>query len=677
MVAFWSSFAPAALITSIKNDLKLTKAQIADANVAAVCGGVVARLFIGKFMDSWGPRYAFMLCLWATAPAVFAMSKVTSFAGYVACRFCIAMSLAAVIPCIQWTTNMYNVGVVGTANAIVGGWGNLGEKEREERQQGAQRTRAAASPRPAAGRPPASRPLSRAPGSSPPAATAAEALRGGAAPVWPAAAARGASRPTPPTTAPLSPLLFLLGGGLTHIAMPLFFDALVKNYGHSPQQAWRLAFYLPGALHLFMGAAVMLLGQDMPDGRTEAVRVADGRSVKGDVGWPAWRAAVLNYRTWILTLVYAVTFGVEIAVDNVLSKYFQNHFSLTQTVGGGIAAVSGLLNIVSRPSGGVVSDLVSARHGHRARVTWLFVSAFLGGLFMLLFGALPVGLPAGIVLMVLYSFLYEQGEGWWRRDGGGGGGARRVARPRCVARALRGLRAPTPRRRGRGARFCRPSPGQSWGRPPLGPRRSRGARRPRARPPLSAHACRPTPAFGPPPILPHPPPLSSLRRHLRPRPLCLQPVPRPRLRLRLRRRHRGRRPVERVCLPVPGACGLPQHGHHHHGRLDALLPARVARVGRHGAGAAQERDRDGLLPVCAGGRGGEGGSAEARGRPASSFHTLLPPSSSATSTRPPNNCPACTHGRCVSRTRRRSTAGRSTGRRVSARATRPRPTWRP
>ena len=78
MVAFWSSFAPAALITSIKNDLKLTKAQIADANVAAVCGGVVARLFIGKFMDSWGPRYAFMLCLWATAPAVFAMSKVTS-----------------------------------------------------------------------------------------------------------------------------------------------------------------------------------------------------------------------------------------------------------------------------------------------------------------------------------------------------------------------------------------------------------------------------------------------------------------------------------------------------------------------------------------------------------------------------------------------------------------------
>ena len=133
-------------------------------------------------------------------------------------------------------------------------------------------------------------------------------------------------------------------------------------------------------------------------------------SVGGDVGWPAWRAAILNYRTWILTLVYGATFGVEIAVDNVLSKYFQNHFSLSQTLGGGIAAVSGLLNIVSRPSGGVVSDLASAQFGHRARITWLFATAFLGGLFMLLFGILP-GLPTAIALMVLYSFAYEQACG--------------------------------------------------------------------------------------------------------------------------------------------------------------------------------------------------------------------------------------------------------------------------
>ena len=59
----------------------------------------------------------------------------------------------------------------------------------------------------------------------------------------------------------------------------MFYDALIKHYGHTPVTAWRYAFYLPGALHLFMGLAVMLFGQDMPEGRTAAVRKADNRCV--------------------------------------------------------------------------------------------------------------------------------------------------------------------------------------------------------------------------------------------------------------------------------------------------------------------------------------------------------------------------------------------------------------
>ena len=31
--------------------------------------------------------------------------------------------------------------------------------------------------------------------------------------------------------------------------MPMFYDALIKHYGHTPVTAWRYAFYLPGALH--------------------------------------------------------------------------------------------------------------------------------------------------------------------------------------------------------------------------------------------------------------------------------------------------------------------------------------------------------------------------------------------------------------------------------------------
>jgi MFS family permease len=82
------------------------QAQIANSNVAAVMGGVAARLFIGKFMDSAGPRMAFLLCLWGTVPFIIGISFVKSFAAYAACRFFMAMALAAVIPCIQWTTMM-------------------------------------------------------------------------------------------------------------------------------------------------------------------------------------------------------------------------------------------------------------------------------------------------------------------------------------------------------------------------------------------------------------------------------------------------------------------------------------------------------------------------------------------------------------------------------------------
>lgn len=116
--------------------------------------------------------------------------------------------------------------------------------------------------------------------------------------------------------------------------MPLFDKALIAR-GYSPNEAWRLSFYLPGAMHIFAGLLVFFFGQDMPEGSKLAVRKADAAAGKGaalsartDVGWPSWRAAILNYRTWVLTLIYAVTFGVEISIDNVISRYFQTQFKL-------------------------------------------------------------------------------------------------------------------------------------------------------------------------------------------------------------------------------------------------------------------------------------------------------------------------------------------------------------
>lgn len=117
-------------------------------------------------------------------------------------------------------------------------------------------------------------------------------------------------------------------------SQPLFDKALIAR-GYNPDIAWRYSFFLPASMHILAGLLIFFFGQDMPDGAKLAVRKADAGAGKGtalnartDVGWASWRAAVLNYRTWMLTLVYAVTFGVEISVDNVLSRYFQTQFKL-------------------------------------------------------------------------------------------------------------------------------------------------------------------------------------------------------------------------------------------------------------------------------------------------------------------------------------------------------------
>lgn len=46
--------------------------------------------------------------------------------GLIILRLCIGVLGGAFVPCQFWTTAMFNVNVVGTANAMVGGWGNLG-----------------------------------------------------------------------------------------------------------------------------------------------------------------------------------------------------------------------------------------------------------------------------------------------------------------------------------------------------------------------------------------------------------------------------------------------------------------------------------------------------------------------------------------------------------------------
>ena len=53
-MSFVATFAPASLAPVIRDDLFLTKSEVGNAGVSAVCGAIAARLFMGIFVDVVG-----------------------------------------------------------------------------------------------------------------------------------------------------------------------------------------------------------------------------------------------------------------------------------------------------------------------------------------------------------------------------------------------------------------------------------------------------------------------------------------------------------------------------------------------------------------------------------------------------------------------------------------------
>ncbi len=125
-VCFFGWFGLAPLMPAIKENLHLSKSQIGNIIIASVSGTIIARLLIGKLCDTWGPRKTYTAMLLIGAIPVMCVGLAESYTSFLLFRLAISIIGASFVITQFHTSMMFAPNIKGTANAVAGGWGNLG-----------------------------------------------------------------------------------------------------------------------------------------------------------------------------------------------------------------------------------------------------------------------------------------------------------------------------------------------------------------------------------------------------------------------------------------------------------------------------------------------------------------------------------------------------------------------
>ncbi|KAI9773235.1 MAG: hypothetical protein M1839_002197 [Geoglossum umbratile] len=376
---------------TIKKDLHLTTKDVSNSNILALTATLIVRFFCGPACDRWGPRKVFAGTLLLGAIPTALAGTVTTVRGLLVLRFFVGILGGVFVPCQVWCTGFFDKNVVGSANALAGGWGNA-------------------------------------------------------------------------------------GGGITYFVMPAIFDSLVHKQHMTPHKAWRVAFIVPFILITSTAISMLLLCDDTPAGKwsdrhlavqqnltahhvsqvvdvpgtitgerpvaTEAleegdvklkldskangsfnceVELAEDEMVsiaRGEVILsPTWQEAlpvVFSLQSLALMAAYFCSFGGELAINSILGAYYLKNFPhLGQTGSGRWAAMFGLLNVITRPMGGFVGDIIyKYTRSLWAKKTWIHFVGIVTGLFLVAIGLKdPHHQPTMIGLIAGMAFFHEAGNG--------------------------------------------------------------------------------------------------------------------------------------------------------------------------------------------------------------------------------------------------------------------------
>ncbi len=332
----WFNYAP--FVTTVRESMGLSVAQSRTISLCNLALTIPARIIIGMLLDRFGPRLTYSALLVHAAIPTLAFAFAQNFNQLVLSRLAMSIVGAGFVIGIRLVSEWFPPKEIGLAQGIYGGWGNFGS-------------------------------------------FAAEAL------------------------------LPLLAAGSGFLALG--------------QVNWRLAIALTGISSAAYGVYFFFNVQDTPSGKVYQRPAKSGgmevTSVQSfwalilssfplfcAMGLITWRLTLVkfidtsmmyviwvillglflvqSYSTWdvnrdvvsgqktyprgerykmsqvmVLNLAYAVSFGSELAVVSMLPEFFEHTFSIGHNIAGPIAASYPLMNLVSRPAGGFISDRIGSR----------------------------------------------------------------------------------------------------------------------------------------------------------------------------------------------------------------------------------------------------------------------------------------------------------------------------
>ncbi|WP_106791178.1 MFS transporter [Aquimarina sp. Aq78] len=199
-----------------------------------------------------------------------------------------------------------------------------------------------------------------------------------------------------------------LGGGVNRLGMPLIAAAVI-GLGVAETEAWRYCMIIAGIICFLMGIIYFFFTKDTPDGNFSELK-AKGEFIKFKKDEVSFLTAIQDYRVWILFIVYAACFGMELTVYGTMDDYLQNTFQLERITAGNIVLSFALMNIFARTLGGVFGDRFGKMKGLRGRVLFLAIILGIEGIMLSLFSGMNE-LTLGIIFLIGFSITVQMAEG--------------------------------------------------------------------------------------------------------------------------------------------------------------------------------------------------------------------------------------------------------------------------